>query len=526
MPAAATVLAPAALAAAMGAAYVLLNVRSADLAAHEFRSALVGEEGLTLWNGNWYGGHHTLSYSLLFPPLAALLGPKVVGALAVAGAAAAFAALARERFGPRALFGVLLFCATAGSLLFSGRLPFALGVAIGLAALLAHQRDRPWLAAALALACPLASPLAGLFLALAAMTMTLAGDPDRRRASAGLALAALAPGVLLAAAFPEGGEQPYPAAQLRSIEIYTLAAVVVLPRSERALRIGGLLYAAVALLAFVIPSPVGNNVVRLGALLGAPLLLCALAVRRYSLLRLAAGGVVIFLLGWWQIQPAVGRILKAGGATDPAGERAYFEPLIGFLERAGGPPGRLEIPFTVAKREIAEVSPEFPLARGWQRQLDVERNPLFYDGPLTSERYERWLRENGVRWVALSSSTPEFSSREEVALIRAGPPYLRERWREGHWQVYEVVPPPPLAAPEDGAEIAVADLGRDHVTLDVRRPGSAVVRVRWSPYWLLRGGCVEPAGEWTRVTARRTGRLRLVISFSPERLLDRGRRCG
>jgi hypothetical protein len=236
--------------------------------------------------------------------------------------------------------------------------------------------------------------------------------------------------------------------------------------------------------------------------------------------------VLVFALAWWQCQPAVGRILKAGGATDPAGERAYFEPLMAFLERADGPPGRLEIPFTVAKREIAEVSPDFPLARGWQRQLDVERNPLFYDGELTAERYERWLRENGVRWVAVSSSTPEFSSRDELALVRGGLPYLRERWRGAHWRVFEVVPPPPLALPEDGADVAVSELGADQVFLEVRRAGTALVRVRWSPYWLLRGGCVERAGEWTRITTRRTGRLRLVISFSPERLLDRGRRCG
>jgi hypothetical protein len=520
------VLGPALLAAAMGAAYVLLNIRSADLAAHEFRAALFGNEGPGIWNGNWYGGHHTPSYSVLFPPLAWLLGPKLVGALAVVGAAAAFAALAREHFGPRARFGALLFCATAGSLLFAGRLPFALGVAFGLAALLALRRERPGLASGLAVTCSLASPVAGAFLALAAATSALAGDPEHRSASAWLAVAALVPGLLLAAAFPEGGEQPYPARQLRALELYTLGFVAVLPRAERTLRIGAALYALVALIAFAIPSPLGNNVIRLATLFGAPLLLCALAARRYGALRLAAGALLIVVLAWWQCQPAVGRILKAGGATDLAGHRAYFEPLMGFLERAGGPPGRLEIPFTVAKREIAEVSPDFPLARGWQRQLDVERNPLFYDGELTAERYERWLRENGVRWVAVSDSTPEFSSREEAALIQEGLPYLRQRWHGPHWWVFEVVPPPPLAVPEGAADVTVPELGPDHVPLTVRRPGEALVRVRWSPYWLLRGGCVERAGEWTRVTARRTGHLRLVMSFSPERLFDRGRRCG
>jgi hypothetical protein len=58
------------------------------------------------------------------------------------------------------------------------------------------------------------------------------------------------------------------------------------------------------------------------------------------------------------------------------------------------------------------------------------------------------------------------------------------------------------------------------------RPGPAIVRVRWSPYWRAHGGCVERAGEWTRVIARRTGRVRLTTTFSPERVVLRGRRCG
>ena len=52
------------------------------------------------------------------------------------------------------------------------------------------------------------------------------------------------------------------------------------------------------------------------------------------------------------------------------------------------------------------------------------------------------------------------------------------------------------------------------------------MRVRWSPYWRVPGGCVERAGDWTRVIARRPGRLHMTMSFSLERVLIRGRRCG
>jgi hypothetical protein len=36
---------------------------------------------------------------------------------------------------------------------------------------------------------------------------------------------------------------------------------------------------------------------------------------------------------------------------------------------------------------------------------------------------------------------------------------------------------------------------------------------------------VERAGEWTRVTAKRAGEVRLAQSFSLGRVFDHGRRC-
>ena len=42
-----------------------------------------------LWNAQWYGGHHAAGYSLLFPPLAGLVGPRAVGV--IAGVAAVLA---------------------------------------------------------------------------------------------------------------------------------------------------------------------------------------------------------------------------------------------------------------------------------------------------------------------------------------------------------------------------------------------------------------------------------------------------
>ncbi|HEY8865322.1 MAG TPA: hypothetical protein VIM22_00200, partial [Solirubrobacteraceae bacterium] len=81
-------------AAALAVAYLIAHPPSADLAAQVYRTELFRREGFTLWDGQWFGGHHTLGYSVLFPPLGALLGPRVVGALAAVAAAALFEQLA------------------------------------------------------------------------------------------------------------------------------------------------------------------------------------------------------------------------------------------------------------------------------------------------------------------------------------------------------------------------------------------------------------------------------------------------
>ena len=153
-------------------------------------------------------------------------------------------------------------------------------------------------------------------------------------------------------------------------------------------------------------------------------------------------------------------------------------------------------------------------------------NELFYEGQLDAARYERWLRDNGVRFVAVPDATLDAHGEAEGALARREPPYLKPVRRLEHWTVYEVAPPAALAANEGDARIRVVRLGPDSATLDVERPGSAIVKVRWSPYWQARGACVERAGEWTRVDAPRRGRVELAIAFAPMRFLSHGRRCG
>ncbi len=154
--------------------------------------------------------------------------------------------------------------------------------------------------------------------------------------------------------------------------------------------------------------------------------------------------------------------------ADPVVEPSYYRPLLGFLDRAGGPPFRVEIPFTQAHWEAAEVARRFPLARGWERQLDGTRDALFYGGVLNRVTYGTWLAEHGVGYVALPSGKPDYSARKERALIESGLPYLKLAWRSKDWRVYEVTLPHAILIPQGGCPDA-AGHARQRVgsTIDV-----------------------------------------------------------
>jgi hypothetical protein len=518
-------LAPVVVAALLSIAYLVAEPRTVDYAAGLYRTFLFDEEGFALWNGNWYSGHHVLGYSVLFPPLASLLGSAVVGALSAVAAAALFESLVRLHFGDRARWGALWFGLAATAPLWSGRIPFLLGATIGLGALLALQRGRPRLAAVLALGCGLASPVAGLFLGLTAIAWALAALRERIWTGAALLAASVAPAVLIALAFSTDGREPFDLSTFLPLPLLAIGFAAVIPREERALRIGALLYAAACCAAYLIDSPMGGNAARFAGFAGGPLLLCVLLARERPRGRgwVAATAAVLAGLAFIQWSPPVRDVIKA--IEDPSVDASYYRPLNDFLDRADGPPGRIEIPFTRSHWEAYEVGRRHPLARGWLRQTDIERNGIFYGGALDSLTYGAWLSEHGVRWVALPDAKPDYSAYDERALIESGPPYLKLAWRSEHWRVYEVTLPSPLVVPAGRTFFEVTSLGLQDVGLHASGPGEATVRVAWSQYWKPDRGCVERDGEWTRVIADRAGPMRLTIDFAPKRIVSRGRRC-
>jgi hypothetical protein len=503
-----------ALAAALVVAWLLADPRTPDLAAQVYRVGLFRQLGFAVWDEHWYAGHHLPGYSLLFPPLGSLLGVRLVGALSALAAVALFERLTRALYGPAARWGAVCFAVAAVGDIWVGRLAFALGVSLAVAATLAVVRGRTASAAALAALCAAASPVAGVLLALAGLTGTVIGRSPR----VALTLAAPAAVVLvpLALLFPEGGFEPYPLLSFLATSLVVVAFLWALPAEQRPLRTGGAVYLLACLLLLLVHSPMGSNIERYGVLLAGPLLLCA---------RPRASAAVAAALGVWAVWVVWGPVRETlAVAGSQATSAAYYVPVERFLAAHAREPVRIEVPLTRTHWEAALLAPSVSLARGWEKQLDERYDRVLLVHGLTAAAYESWLHENAVAYVALPDTRLDPSSAQEGRLIERGLPYLREVLASRHWRIYRVLSPTPLASGPG----RLMKLGHDSLTLRATSSGSFLVRVRFTRYWTLTAGsgCVRPApGGWTSVTVRAPGTVVLAARFSLARAFSSGGSC-
>lgn len=497
-------------AALLAAAYLVLDPRTGDLVAQEYRASL----GPVLWDNGWYAGHHVPAYSLTFPPLGALLGARLVGALSAVAATLAFARLAGRVPGAW-LAGAWLAFGMATQLV-ANRLTFALGAAVGIAALAAaraaSERSAPdppqgvgvrWISAiALAAATSVSSPVAGAFLALAGAAWWLTRDAGADAAErgtrlplAGFVAASVVPAGVVSVGFPEGGDFPFSTSSFLPALAGTLLVLALLPREHRTLRLGTALSLVVLVASWVLTTPMGGNAIRLGTLAAGPLLALALVpARRYRALALAAP----FLL-YWQLSAPVQNWQQT--RNDPTIPAIAFTGVTRFLASRPGPPFRIEAAFTANHWEALRLARRFPLARGWERQYDRKVNALFYEDGLTAGRLTAWLDANAVRFVALADTRLDASARAEAALLRAGVPGLRRVYADRVWTVWER---------EDARPIGVSAL----TTTGFTTSGAGSVRIRWSPWFRVTGGrgCVRRTGDgYTEATGPVTVRARLGL---------------
>jgi hypothetical protein len=493
----------------------LFAPKQSDLAAAVFRSDLFKDHGLLIYNAQWYDGHHLLGYSLLSPPLGAWLGPMLLGAVCTTISVILFERIVSLEFGGwAARAGAVTFAITAGASLLVGRIAFQLGMALALLAVYLAQRNRWAFACAAAVLAAVGSPLAGLFLALAAAAWTLATRSWIRGGA--LVASSLVPALVFQYAFREGGTFPYATISWLQALATAVACLVALPRFEKPLRFGFVLFLALTLVAYVWASPLGGNVNRFGTIFAGPLLVCALwGYRNWVMFAVAQ------LAFAWAIQPVVRDLPDAGGVIT---ESSYYAPLRAELASLHKPV-RVEIPPTRNHFEGVYIGEHFMIARGWERQLDQKYAHLFYGTVITPQNYRRYLSHNAVQYVALSDAPSDFASKSESDLLRKDTPsYLTPIWSNEHWRLFEVQKAAPLLT---GPGRLVAQTP-DSFTIAAQRPGRFVMKLHWSPYWAIASGrgCVaQSPGAWTQVTLRQPGLARVGMSFSPARVVQGGARC-
>jgi hypothetical protein len=509
------------------AVWAIAYPKTPDLAAAVYRVELFRQIGMAVWDEHWYAGHHLPGYSLLLGPLGTLVGLRALGMIAVAASTILFERLARSFYGAPAGWGAAFFAVAAVGDVWAGRMAFALGVPFALAAALALRRGHPLASALLAGLCAAASPVAGALLGLAGLTAALASGT--RRPLLVLAVPAAVIVLALAALFPEGGREPYPILSFAATALVTLAFLAALPRSERGLRIGAVLYLLVCVGCLLIDSPFGSNIERYGVLLAGPLLLSSVladraagastGARRSSpraALALALGAAVVWVL-WGPVRETV------AVAGSPATSAAYYAPVERFVATAPGGPLRIEVPLTRTHWEAALLAPSVSLARGWEKQMDTRYDSVLLRPGLTGAAYARWLREQAVSYVALPDVALDPSSAQEGRLIRSGPAFLREVSRSEHWRIFEVLGATPLVS---GAA-RLQSLGHDSFSLRAAAPGTDLVRVRYTRYWALIAGhgCVSRApGGWTSVRVSAPGTVVVEARFSLGRAIGSGAR--
>jgi hypothetical protein len=478
--------------------YLLAPPMGRDFSAQLAHAELAELHWPALLDLRWYGGFDPLGYSVLSPPVMALLGVPVTTVLAYVATVVLFAAMLKNAGVVRPVAGAIIGAVCLTGNLVVTRTTFALGLALGLGALLALMSGRLRISSGLAVLAPLASPVAGLFLGVAGGALFLSG---KRRAGVTLAVSAMVPTIAVGLAFGNGGYQTF-AAKQALIGLLVCLVVTGLCWRSPVVRWGGLLSAVLVAAAYLLPTPVGTTATRLPELFAAPIIVAVATVRLGAVI---ATTVTVVLL----LPPVSITELRERG--DPALSAGFYAPLLNQLtaRRVAGP---IEVVPTQRRGEAAFIAPVVPIAKGWSRQADTGRNAIFYDGTLNADTYRKWLEDNAISYVAISNGPYDWSAPEEVTLVRGGLPYLQTVWWDKTWTLYAVTKPRPVIAPP-GQVVA-----RDAVSLTVSlpEPGEYVLRLRWSRYLTASNGCMRPTEDgWSMVVVERPGTTKIKGSLLP-----------
>jgi hypothetical protein len=506
-------------AAAVAAILAWAGPPGTDLAAHAYQRTLYLQHGFTLWNNFWYAGRYSfITYSLIYYPLAALLGIKLLAVATIALAALAFSAVIWHEWGPPTRWSSRTFAVMWAGIVLIAAFPFALGFAFALLALWALQARARWRFAGLALLSLAASPLAFLLLAIVLAAVAL-GRRVSFRASwlpfSVVVLAGLAE-VVLWRLFPQNGRYPFHAGDIIAGSVFCLLGLALTWRVERArvLRFFFAVYLVAMIGAYIVPSQIGGNIDRV-RFIAIPLAALVLTLRQWRPLPIAIGAMLLAVS--WNVSPLAANFVQ--DRADVTANPSTWPAAVSYLEKHAEPQYRVEAVDTVGHWPafyLAEA--DIPLARGWFRQDDFPQNALLYS-KLGPRAYLRWLHSLGVGYVVLANVPPDYSSVAEAKLVRGGRSGLLPVFRTAKLTIYRVPDARPIVTgPGSPAVVRITDA---RMTLAVSRPGTYRVAVRWSPYWRSSRGCLSQGKDgMLRLTTLRRGLVRMRFVVSAEGALD------
>jgi hypothetical protein len=457
---------PTAAAVAGAIAFLVVHPQVGDLwAARARQSAAAHGVGLTYWF-SWFGGGSTPgNYSVLTPFVSALLGAALLGALATAAITPLCWCLVRGSSYPLAATWVATI--TAGLSLWSGRIPFAVGTAISIAALIAVRDQRRTLAATWTVLTVLTSPVSGAFIALG-LVGTLLYSRSHRTISATTILTACVSLGAVGAVFGAPGPDGFSAGQALVAELALL--LFLTSRPPKYLRAVILLSVIVCPVLVAIPNGLGTNFERL-VWICLPAAVVATAGRRLPVAACASALAVV-----WGAQITVHDVAVASA---PMSSVSYYAPLAAELDRIPALTSyRLEaVPDGTHTAAYALLNHAM-LARGYLTQTDNALNGVLMSrADLNALTYKIWLDNNAVGYVAIGKTA--LNPNPEYNLVSGGHlPYLTQIWADTNWTLYRVARPTPIVAPP----ARIRDADQSSMTIDVPKAGPLPVRVRWSKF--------------------------------------------
>jgi len=490
-----------------------------DWAAHAYQRTFLLQHGFELWNNFWYAGRYSfVTYSLIYYPLAALLGIKVLALASIMSATAAFSVVAFREWGPVARISTRSFAVLWVGIIGSAAFPFALAMSFALLAIWALQQGRRGRFAVGAVLTLAASPLAFVLLTVALAGVALSRRSLRNvRVQIAVLVGCAAGELLLYRLFGDGGRFPFATLQLLPGLIFCGLGLLTTRNVVAAKPLRGLfwIYLLALLVVYVLPTSIGSNIERI-RYLALPLAFLAVALRHWRPLWLVVP--VVVLAAMWNLTPIESSFARA--SNDREASRAYWQPAIGYLRAHLSPSWRVEVVDT-AEHWPAAYLPDagIPIVRGWYRQSDFPQNEVLYDRGLAAAPYEAWLRRLGVRYVVLTDAPVDYSARAEAKLIRSGRTRLVPVFRATHLTVYELPDASPLVV--GPAPATVLWLWPSRIVAVVGAPGEYVVKVRWAPYWRASSGCVSKTKDGlVRLHVRSAGLVQLKFAVNVHRGLQ------